>query len=189
MVQLERAAGVTLDDTAEEKLGKLRCVVDVESEDDFELLAELLSLPNSAATLNLSAQRKREKLFEILLRQLTVLALQRPVVAVFEDVHWIDPTSHELLDLMIDRVWQISGLLIVTFRPEFQPSGTRQPHVTMLALNRLGGREVAALVKGLAGNVPLSSDVVEEIVERTDGVPLFVEELTKAVLERSDRED
>ena len=109
IVQLERAAGITRGDTAEEKLGKLRGVVDVESDDDFELLAELLSLPNSATTLNLSAPRKRERLFETLFRQLSVLALQRPVVAVFEDAHWIDPSSRELLDLMIDRVRHISG--------------------------------------------------------------------------------
>jgi class 3 adenylate cyclase len=188
MVQLERAAGIARGDIAEEKLAKLRDVVDVESQDDFELLAELLSLPNSAETLALSSPRKREKLFEVLLRQMMVLAQRRPVVAVFEDVHWIDPTSRELLDLMIDRVRQNSILLMVTFRPEFQPGWTGQPHVTLLALNRLGSREAAALVKGLAGNVPLGSDVIEEIVERTDGVPLFVEELTNAVLERSDGE-
>jgi class 3 adenylate cyclase len=189
IAQLERAAGIVRDDVAEARLGKLRRVVDVADGHDFELLAELLSLPNSAAALNLSTQRKREKLFEVLLRQLTILTRQHPVVAVFEDVHWIDPTSRELLDLMIDRVRQISVLLIVTFRPEFQPTWTGQPHVTTLALNRLDDRQVAALVAGLAGNAPLGSEVVDEIVERTDGVPLFVEELTKAVLERSNDED
>jgi tetratricopeptide (TPR) repeat protein len=189
IAQLERAAGIVRDDAAEERLGKLRYVVNVDDGNDFELLAELLSLPNSAAVLNLSTQRKREKLFEVLLQQLMVLTRQHPVVAVFEDVHWIDPTSRELLDLMIDRVRQISVLLIVTFRPEFQPTWTGQPHVTTLALNRLDDRQVAALVAGLAGNAPLGSEVVDEIVERTDGVPLFVEELTKAVLERSNDED
>jgi class 3 adenylate cyclase/tetratricopeptide (TPR) repeat protein len=188
IVQLEHAAGFARGDTSDEKLGKLRHVVDVGSEDQFELLAELLSLPNSAVALNMSIQRKREELFETLLRQLMVLARQRPVVAVFEDVHWIDPTSRELLDLMIDRVPTMSVLLIVTARPEFQANRTGQPHVTMLALNRLGDREAAALAKGLAGNVPLPSEVLEEIIERTDGVPLFVEELTKAVLELSDKD-
>jgi class 3 adenylate cyclase/tetratricopeptide (TPR) repeat protein len=188
IVQLEHAAGFARGDTPDEKLGKLCHVVDVGSKSEFDLLAELLSLPNSAAALNLSTQRRREELFETLLRQLAVLARQRPVVAVFEDVHWIDPTSRELLDLMIDRVPRMSVLLIVTARPEFQANRTGQPHVTMLALNRLGGREVAAMVKGLAGNVPLASEVVEEIIERTDGVPLFVEELTKAVLELSDKD-
>ncbi len=189
IAQLERAAGIMRDDVAEVRLGKLRTVVDVEDGSDFELLAELLSLPNSAAALNLSTPRKREKLFEVLLRQLAVLTRQQPVLAVFEDVHWIDPTSRELLDLMIDRVRQVSVLLIVTFRPEFRPSWTGQPHVTTLTLNRLDDRQVAALIEGLAGNAPLGSEVVNEIVERTDGVPLFVEELTKAVLERSNDED
>jgi len=189
IIQLERAAEIGRGDTTEERLDKLRAVVDVENGDDFELLAELLSLPNSAATLNLSAMRKREKLFEVLLRQLEVLARQRPIAAAFEDVHWIDPTSRELLDLMIDRVRLLPVLLIVTYRPEFQPSWAGQPHVTALALNRLGGREVEMLVRDLTGNMPLGVEVVAEIVERTDGVPLFVEELTKAVLERDDQED
>jgi len=86
-------------------------------------------------------------------------------------------------------VRQVAVLLIVTFRPEFQSTWTGQPHVTTLALSRLDNRQVAALVEGLAGNAPLGSEVVDEIVERTDGVPLFVEELTKAVLERSNDED
>jgi predicted ATPase len=134
----------------------------------------LLSLPNDAPELNLSAARKREMLFEMLLRQVVSLAAERPVVATFEDVHWIDPTSREIIDLLIDRVRRLRVLLIVTFRPEFQAPWGGRPHVTSLALNRLGGREVAALVQGLAGNTPLGSEVVDEIVERTDGVPLFV---------------
>jgi predicted ATPase len=146
-------------------------------------------LPNSTATLELSAPRKREKLFEALLHQLEVLARQRPVAAAFEDVHWIDPTSRELLDLMIDRVRLLPVLLMITYRPEFQPSWAGQPHITTLGLNRLGGREVETLVRGIAGNMPLGGQVVAEIVERTDGVPLFVEELTKAVLERGDQGD
>jgi predicted ATPase len=106
---------------------------------------------------------------------------------IFEDAHWIDPTSRELLDLIIDRVRRLPVLLVVTFRPEFQQGWGGQPHVTVLALNRLGERDVTALVRGLAGNAPLGGEIVEEIVERTDGVPLFVEELTKAVLESGDR--
>jgi predicted ATPase len=152
-------------------------------------VSELLSLPNTAADLNLSPQRKREKLFEALLHQLEALSRDRPVLAAFEDAHWIDPTSRELLDLMVDQVRRLPVLLIITFRLEFQAAWGGQPHVTTLALNRLGQREVAALVRGLAGNAPLGSEVVEEIVERTDGVPLFIEELTKAVLERADQDN
>jgi predicted ATPase len=149
-------------------------------------LAELLCLPSSAAGLNLSPQRKRESLCEALLHQLEALARTRPVLMVFEDTHWIDPTSRELLDLTLDRISRLPVLLVVTFRPEFQHAWGGQPHVTMLALNRLGGRDGAALVERLAGNAGLAEEIVDEIVVRADGVPLFVEELTKAVLETGD---
>jgi predicted ATPase len=149
----------------------------------------LLSLPNAVAALNLSPQRKRERLFEALLRQLVELSRHKPVLGIFEDVHWIDPTSRELLDLMVERVRRLPVLLVITFRPEFQAPWGGQPHVTSLALNRLGGREVGALVVDIAGNAPLGTEIVAEIVERTDGVPLFVEELTKAVLEQVGQED
>jgi class 3 adenylate cyclase/predicted ATPase len=188
ITQLERAAQFSRDDTAQTKLGKLRELLapGARNGDEIELSAELLSLPNSATDLNLSPQRKREMLFEALLHQLEALARMRPVLMVVEDAHWIDPTSRELLDLTLDRVRRLPVLLIVTFRPEFQHGWAGQPHVTMLALNRLGERDVTALVHGLAGNALLGSEIVGEIVERTDGVPLFVEELTKAVLESDD---
>jgi predicted ATPase len=153
------------------------------------LLAELLSLPNSAADLNLSPQRKRQKLFEAVLHQLESLACGRPVLMIFEDVHWVDPSSRELLDLIFDRVSGLRVLLVVTFRPEFQHAWGGRPDVSVLALNRLGERDGVALVERIAGNTGLSSDIVEEIVERANGVPLFVEELTKAVLESADRDN
>jgi class 3 adenylate cyclase/tetratricopeptide (TPR) repeat protein len=189
ITQLERAARFIRDDTVERKLGKLRELLmpGAPGAEEIALLAELLSLPNSAADLNLSPQRKREMLFEALLHQLEALSHSGPVLMVFEDAHWIDPSSRELLDLTIDRVRRLPVLLIVTFRSEFQLGWTGPPHVTMLALNRLGEPDVTALVRGLAGNAPLGNEIVEEIVERTDGVPLFVEELTKAVLERGDQ--
>jgi predicted ATPase len=143
IVQLERAAGFARDDTVEEKLGKLRelLVPSARGDDEIELLAELLSVPNSAADLNLSPQRKREMLFEALLHQLESLARSRPILMVFEDAHWIDPTSRELLDLTIDRVSRLSVLLVITFRPEFQQAWGGQPHVAVLALSRLGGHD------------------------------------------------
>jgi len=190
ILQLERAAGFARDDSAEARLAKLRGLLARNTPpDELTLLAELLSLPNSAAELNLSPQRKREMLFGALLAQLEALARQQAILMVFEDAHWVDPTSRELLDLTIERIRQLPVLMVVTFRPEFQPPWAGQPHVTTLALSRLGEREVAALVSGLAGNAALGSEVVHEIVERTDGVPLFVEELTKAVLERSGQPD
>ena len=185
IAQLERAAGFAREDTVEAKLGKLRALLapGARDDDDIMLLTELLSLPSSAAGLNLSPQRKREKLFEALLDQLEAEARHRPVLMVFEDAHWIDPTSRELLDLTIDWVRRLPVLLAVTFRSEFQPPWGGRAHVTSLALNRLGERDGEALVQKLAGNAALTAEIVAEIVERTDGVPLFVEELTKAVLE------
>jgi class 3 adenylate cyclase len=191
IAQLERAAGFARDDTVEEKLGKLRALLapGTRDDDDIALLSELLSLPSSAADLNLSPQRKREKLFEALLSQLQAGARRRPVLMVFEDAHWIDPTSRELLDLTVDGVRHLPVLLAITFRPEFQSPWSGRPHVTGLALNRLGERDGEMLVQKLAGNAALTPDIVAEIVERTDGVPLFVEELTKAVLESAAQGD
>jgi class 3 adenylate cyclase/tetratricopeptide (TPR) repeat protein len=189
--QLERAAEFARDDTAEQRLGRLEALLapGAGDADEITLIAELLSLPNTVAELNFSPQRKREKLFEALLGQLEAVARIRPVRFVFEDAHWIDPTSRELMDLTLDRVRRLPVLLVVTFRPEFQHAWGGQAHVTVLALNRLDGRAGVALVQNLAGNAALDADIVAEIVERTDGVPLFVEELTKAVLESADREN
>jgi predicted ATPase len=191
IAQLERAAEFARDDTVDAKLGKLRTLLAPAARDhnDIALLSELLSLPSSAANLNLSPQRKREMLFEAFLHQLEAEARRRPVVMVFEDTHWIDPTSHELLDLTVDRVRHLPVLLAITFRPEFQPPWSGRPHVTGLALNRLGERDGEVLVQKLAGNAALTPEIVAEIVERTDGVPLFVEELTKAVLESAAQGD
>jgi predicted ATPase len=153
------------------------------------LPTELLSLPSSVAEITLSPQRKREKLFEAILGQLEAEAQHRSVLMVFEDAHWIDPTSRELLDLTVDRVRRLPVLLVITFRPEFQPPWSGRSHVTSLALNRLGERDGEMLVQTLAGNIALTAEMVAEIVERTDGVPLFVEELTKAVLESAAQGD
>jgi tetratricopeptide (TPR) repeat protein len=184
-VQLERAAGWARNDAVEQKLGKLRALLmpGAHADDEITLLAELLSLPNSAGDLNLNPQRKREKLFDALLHQFEYLSQSQPILMIFEDAHWIDPTSRELLDLTVDRISQMPVLLVVTFRAEFQHTWSGKPQMTALALNRLGGRDALALVEQIAGNACLSRQTVDEIIERSDGVPLFVEELTKAVLE------
>ena len=187
--QLERAAAFTRDDTVEQKLGKLRGLLAPNARaDEIALFSELLTLPNTAPDLNVSPQRKREMLFEAVLHQLAALSRSRPVLIVFEDVHWIDPTSRELLDLILVRVSRMPVLIVVTFRSEFQHAWSGQTHVTTLVLSRLGGRDGAALVEQVAGNAGLSRETIDEIVERADGVPLFVEELTKAVLEIGDRD-
>ena len=163
-------------------------------EEDVALLADLMSLPASERHKlpNLSPQRKKERTLEALIRQLEGLAREQPVVMVFEDAHWIDPTSRELLDLTVERVRSLPVLLIVTFRPEFQPPWTGQPQVNMVTLNRLDRRDRTALVEQIAGGKALPDEVVSQIVDRADGVPLFVEELTKSVLEsgllREDRD-
>jgi len=142
IVQLERAAGFARDDTAENRLAKLDAVLapGSPSDDEVMLLRELLSLPNTATALNLSPQKKRETLFAAMLSQLAALAQSRPVLAALEDAHWIDPTSRELLDLMVDQVRRLPFLMIITFRPEFHAPWADQPHVTTLALSRLGER-------------------------------------------------
>jgi predicted ATPase len=154
-------------------------------DEDVALLADLMSLPalERYPLPNLSPQRNKERTLEALLRQLEGLAQQQPIVMVFEDAHWIDPTSRELLDLIVERVSNLPVLLILTFRPEFQPPWTGQPQVTMLALNRLDRRDRTALVQQIAGGRALPNEVIAQIVDRTDGVPLFVEELSKSVLE------
>jgi predicted ATPase len=152
---------------------------------DVALLADLMSLPPSDRhpLPDLSPHRKKERTFEALIRQLEGFTRQQPMLMVFEDAHWIDPTSRELLDLTIDRVSTLPVLLLVTFRPEFQLPWTGQPQVTMLALNRLDQRERTAFVEQIADGKALPDEVVTQIVERTDGVPLFIEELTKNLLE------
>jgi class 3 adenylate cyclase len=187
IVQLERAAGFARDDGPEERLDKLAALLAPAAEaGDIPLLVELLSLPGGDrfARLDLSPQRKKERSLAALLRQLEGLARTQPVLMIFEDLHWIDPTSREFLDLVLARIDHLRVLLVATFRPEFVPPWAGQPHVAVIALNRLGRSEGAATVQRLAGNaVLLPPDVIAEIVERTDGVPLFVEEMTKAVLE------
>jgi class 3 adenylate cyclase len=185
--QLGRAAGFARDDPPAARLEKLEAVLALAAppEEDLALIADLLSLPPSEhhPLPNLSPQRKKEKTLEALIHQLEGLARQQPIAMVFEDVHWIDPTSRELLDLTVDRVRSLPVLLIVTFRPEFQPPWIGQPQVTMLALNRLDVRDRTALVEQIAGGKALPINVVGQIADRTDGVPLFIEELTKSVLE------
>jgi class 3 adenylate cyclase/predicted ATPase len=185
--QLGRAAGFARDDPPAVRLEKLEDLLALAAspEEDLAFLADLLSLSDSERhpLPNLSPQRKKERTLEALIRQLEGLARQQPVVMVFEDAHWIDPTSRELLDLTVGHVHSLPVLLIVTFRPEFQPSWTGQPRVTLLALNRLDRRDITVLVEQIAVGRALPHEVIAQIADRTDGIPLFVEELTKSVLE------
>jgi class 3 adenylate cyclase len=187
VMQLERAAGFARHDTPQAKLDKLEALLGGRPghERDVQLFAELLSIPTGDRwpPFDWSPQRKKEKTFEALLRRLEMLSRRCPVLAVWEDVHWIDPSSRELLDLTVERVADLPMLLVITFRPEFQPPWTGLAHVSTLSLGRLGRREGAALAALVASDSPLPEKITAEIVERSDGVPLFVEELTKAVVE------
>ena len=107
----------------------------------------------------------------------------------FEDAHWSDATSRELLGLTIDRLKNLPIALLVTYRPDFEPPWGARPYLRALTLSRLSGHEGVTLVENLAGGRSLSSDVIDEIIDRTDGVPLFIEELTNAILESDDRPD
>jgi class 3 adenylate cyclase/predicted ATPase len=185
--QFGRTAGFARDDPPEARLEKLEALLarSAPPEADIALLADLMSLPVSQRhpLPNLSPRRKKELTLAALMRRLEGLARRQPIAVVFEDAHWIDPTSRELLDLTVERVANLPVLLIITFRPEFQPPWTGQPQVAMLALNRLDRRDRTALVMQIAGDKPLPNGVIDQITERTDGVPLFAEELTKSVLE------
>ena len=145
VVQLERAAGFARHDPPQARLDKLEALLGKQpgDESDVQLLAELLSIPTGDRwpPLDWSPQRQKEKTFEALLRQLEMLSRHQPVLAVYEDVHWIDPSSRELLDLTVERVAQLPVLLVITFRPEFHRPWTGLAHVSTLSLSRLGRRE------------------------------------------------
>ena len=185
--QMERAAGFTHEDTAQAKLDKLDAVLALAgtSKQDAALFAEMLSLPNDGRypTLDLTSEQRRQRTLEALGSQIEALSRSNPVLMIFEDAHWTDPTSLEAFGRAVDRLRTIRVLLIVTFRPEFEPPWIGRPHVTALTINRLAQREIDAMIDRIVGNKSLPASVRRDIVERTDGIPLFVEEMTKAVLE------
>ena len=191
--QMERAAGFTHADTVQVKLDKLDAVLALAStsKQDAALLAEMLSLPNDGRypTLELAPEQKRQKTLEALTAQLEALSQSRPVLMIFEDVHWTDPTSLETLGRTVDRLRTLGVLLIITYRPEFEAPWIGRPYVTALNLNRLGEREIAEMIDRVTGNKLLPDSVRQDIIERTDGIPLFVEEMTKAVLEAENEGD
>ena len=190
--QMERAAGFTHEDTAQAKLDKLDALLaeSITPIHDAALVAQMLSLLNDGRypTLELAPQQRRRKTLEALTAQLEALSQSNPVLIIFEDVHWIDPTSLEALGRTVDRIRSLGALLVVTYRLEFEPPWIGRPHVTALTLNRLGEREIDAMIDGVTGNKPLPANIRQDIIDRTDGIPLFVEEMTKAVLEAGGEE-
>ena len=185
--QLIRAAGLEDDDSPQAKLDKLDCLLaqSSTSSEDASLLAELLSLPNDGRypPVEVEPQLRRQKTLQALCSQLESLARTNPVLTIFEDAHWTDPTSLELFGRVIDLTIGRRLLVIVTFRPEFSPPWIGRPHVTALTLNRLIRRDIDSLLEGIVGDRSLPADVRRDIIDRADGIPLFVEEMTKAVLD------
>jgi DNA-binding winged helix-turn-helix (wHTH) protein len=191
--QIERAAGFARDDTLQAKLDKLDALLaqSSTSAQDAALFTEMLSLPNDGRypMLELSPQQRRQKTLEALVAQVETLSRLDPVLMILEDAQWIDPTSLELFSRIVDRVPTLRALLIVTFRPEFEPPWIGRPYVTALTINRLTEHQVSAMIDRVVGSKLLPASIRRDIIERTDGIPLFVEEMTKAVLEAESEGD
>jgi class 3 adenylate cyclase len=186
--QLIRATGIQREHSAEQKLAKLEALLapTVENlEEAVARFAPLLSIPLGSrhAPLDLTPQRRKERTFRALLGQLQALAARQPVLVILEDAHWFDPTSLELFSLAIEGISSLAVLVVITARPEFAPPWPSHPHLSTVTLSRLGTNEGKALAFTIAKGKALPPEVLDHILAHTDGVPLFVEELTKTVLE------
>ncbi|HEY0568188.1 MAG TPA: adenylate/guanylate cyclase domain-containing protein, partial [Xanthobacteraceae bacterium] len=185
--QIARAAGLARDDSPQAKLDKLDAMLarTATSIEDAALLADMLSLPNDGRYpgLELAPSQRRQRTFEAIFAQIETSTQSSPLLIIFEDAHWTDPTSLDMLGLLVDRIAKLSALLLLTFRPEFVPPWKGQSQVTALTLNRLARGEVEALIDRVIGEKRLTADIRQDILERADGIPLFVEEMTKAVME------
>ena len=193
IAQLERAAGFVRADSSSQKLAKLKRILrsDPQRPHDLVLISDLLSIAADVPypKPQLTPKRRREETMEALWRQTELLAREKPVLVIFEDAQWIDPTSRDLLDRVITRVTAFPILLLVTFRAEFEADWNSQPHVTAIKISPLSPQECAELVENVAGKGKLPQDIVDDILDRTDGIPLYLEELTKAVLESGTSEE
>ena len=185
---LERTLKLGRDDSADSKLNRIEALVVGEygrSLQDVKLIAGLLSIPfdDRHGPLSMTPQRQKEDTIRLLVDLTEAAARRGPTMMVLEDVHWADPTTLDVLDLLVARASGSPLLVIITHRPEFQPRWGTRGHVTTLVLSRLSRMQSAAVVSRLAGGKPLPADLMEQIIAKTDGVPLFVEELTKSILE------
>ena len=185
--QMERAAGLVPDDTPQARLDKLDAMLarTSTSAGDAALITEMLSLPNDGRypAVQLTPEQRRQSTLDALISQLQALTRSSPVLMTFEDAHWSDPTSLEAFGRSVDGIATLRVMLIVTFRPEFDPPWIGRPHVTALTINRLAQREAGTIIDHLVGSHALPASIRQDIIDRTDGIPLFVEEMTKAVLE------
>jgi class 3 adenylate cyclase len=188
VAQLERAAGVRPQDTPGQKLDKLEAMLALGTQQVAQatpLIAALLSIPTGERypPLGLSPVQQRRQTFVVLLDQLEGLARQQPLLIVCEDMHWADATTQELLDLTVDRIRGLPILVLMTFRPEFEPPWAGLPNVSLLRLDRLDRQDTRALVEQVTVGRQLPGEMMTQIIDKTDGIPLFVEELTKMMLE------
>ncbi len=186
--EVTRSARIAPDMTPDEKLDRVEAVFTAGKEPVEKvapLIAGILSIPTGDRypPLNLTPQAQKDRTIEALANQVVGLAASRPVAFILEDLQWTDPTTLETLDMIIDLMRDARVLMLLTFRPEFEPRWGHQSQVTMHSLNRLSRRRGAAMIEHLTGGKPLPEEVMAQIVAKTDGVPLFVEELTKTVLE------
>jgi class 3 adenylate cyclase/predicted ATPase len=186
--QLEHAAGFEIGDTPDIKLSKLKSALAPAGQvtlAEIGLYAALLSIPTgeSHSQTDLTPQRQKDLTIDALIRQLLALAQATPVLFILEDVHWIDPTTLELVNRTIQTIRAAPVLFLLTFRPDFLPPWLDQPHVTMLRLEKLSRDQAGSMILEVTGGRRIPDEVYEQIISKTDGVPLFIEELTKAVLE------
>ncbi|WP_234680104.1 adenylate/guanylate cyclase domain-containing protein [Bradyrhizobium monzae] len=188
VAQLERAAGIQAHDTPGQKLDKLEAMLALGTQQVAQatpLIAALLSIPTGDhyPPLGLSPVQQRRQTFAALLDQLEGLAREQPLLIICEDMHWADATTLELFDLGVDRIRGLPILVLMTSRPEFEPSWSGLANVSLLRLDRLDRQDTRALVEQVTVGRKLPREMMEQIVDKTDGIPLFVEELTKMVLE------
>jgi class 3 adenylate cyclase/predicted ATPase len=186
--QLQRTMRFTQHDGPPERLEKLKIALQdlgVALGDTVPPLAALLSLPTDVRDkgVDLGPQELKAKTLEAVIRAISEMAAQAPVLMVVEDTHWVDPTTVELLGLAIHQLASARVLLLITFRPDFEPPWVGRGNMTQLALNRLGRTDTSALVEHVTGGMALPREVLDQIIARTDGVPIYVEELTKTLLE------
>ena len=188
ITQLERAAGFRRDDSDEQRLDKLEALLSQGTTDLSEvvpLFADWLLIPTGDRypALELNPEKRKEKTHQVGLAQVEGLAARHPLLMVFEDLHWSDPTTREGLDLLVDRIPALRVLVIMTFRPDFAPPWAGRSHVTLLTLNRLPLRQRVEMITHVTRGKILPKEIANQIIDRTDGIPLFIEELTKAVIE------
>ena len=192
--QLERAAGMVRTDSAAQKLDKVESVLEGPAESRIEhvsLLAALMSIPfgERYPRLQITELVQKQRTMELLEEQLVLISRRAPVLVIFEDAHWIDPSSLELMNSAIRRMANLPVMMIVTHRPEFAPPWLDLGHSTVLKLNQLGRSQVIELIQKAAGGKTLPEAVIEQIAAKSQGVPLFIEEITRSILESGDLEE